>query len=190
MPKKTEKQYTERDMQEAVAVVLTGAGRNKTAQKFGILPPTLTNRLRGAQSTRAGQEYNQSLSPAQEDRLTAWCLTEAEVGRAKPYEDIRRLAQRVLRTTSGDPKSELGKGWITRFIARYPELCTKRTRRMDFARVEACTPEVVKEWFKLFRIPAIRAIPPENRWNFDETGIIEGRGSNGLVVGATNTREV
>jgi hypothetical protein len=37
-------------------------------------------------------------------------------------------------------------------------------------------------------IPAIKAIKPENRWNIDEAGIIEGQEENGLVVGSAQKR--
>ena len=37
-------------------------------------------------------------------------------------------------------------------------------------------------------IPTIKAIKPENRWNMDEAGIMEGQGENGLVVGSAKKR--
>ncbi|KIN07009.1 hypothetical protein OIDMADRAFT_46918 [Oidiodendron maius Zn] len=45
----------------------------------------------------------------------------------------------------------------------------------------------VKWWPKL-TIPAIKAIKPDNRYNMDEAGIIEGIGDNGLVVGSIHKR--
>jgi 4-hydroxybenzoate polyprenyltransferase len=39
-------------------------------------------------------------------------------------------------------------------------------------------------------VPQIKAIKPENRWNMDEAGIIEGQGMNGLVVRSKNQRFV
>jgi 4-hydroxybenzoate polyprenyltransferase len=37
-------------------------------------------------------------------------------------------------------------------------------------------------------VPAIKLIKPENRWNMDEAGIMEGQGENGLVVGSAQNR--
>ncbi|KAE9568022.1 hypothetical protein CGMCC3_g15870 [Colletotrichum fructicola] len=34
------------------------------------------------------------------------------------------------------------------------------------------------------------AIKPSKRYNMDETGILEGRGSNGLVLGSSETRSI
>ena len=34
----------------------------------------------------------------------------------------------------------------------------------------------------------IKAIKPENRWNMDEAGIIEGMGDNGLIIESVHKR--
>ncbi|KAM4066310.1 DDE superfamily endonuclease [Hirsutella rhossiliensis] len=49
-----------------------------------------------------------------------------------------------------------------------------------------------KHWMQAFlrRNPAILAIKPENRYNMDEAGIMEGLGENGLVVGSAEKRSV
>jgi hypothetical protein len=39
-------------------------------------------------------------------------------------------------------------------------------------------------------IPAIAAIKPENRWNMDESGIMEGYRANGLVVESFERRAI
>ncbi|KAH9233098.1 hypothetical protein K456DRAFT_53766, partial [Colletotrichum gloeosporioides 23] len=44
--------------------------------------------------------------------------------------------------------------------------------------------------FKHLAIPEITAIKASNRYNMDETGILEGRGSNGLVLGSSETRSI
>ncbi|KZL63294.1 transposase [Colletotrichum incanum] len=47
-----------------------------------------------------------------------------------------------------------------------------------------------RDWFKYLAIPAIMAIKPANRYNMDKTGILEGKGSNGLVLGRAKTKSV
>jgi hypothetical protein len=37
-------------------------------------------------------------------------------------------------------------------------------------------------------LPRIKDIKPENRWNMDKAGIIEGMGDNSLVVGSAQKR--
>jgi hypothetical protein len=45
---------------------------------------------------------------------------------------------------------------------------------------------MIKDWFYRLALPAISSIKPENRWNIDESGIIEGMGANGLVIGSSD----
>ena len=50
--------------------------------------------------------------------------------------------------------------------------------------------EVISPWFNHFYIPEVQAIKPENRYNMDEAGIMEGLGENGLVVGSAEKRSI
>ena len=77
---------------------------------------------------------------------------------------------------------------MTGFLKRNPVLKTKKQFRIDSARINSATTDILKAWFQKLEIPAIKAIKPENRWNIDEAGIIEGQGENGLVVGSTEKR--
>ena len=68
----------------------------------------------------------------------------------------------------------LGKKWMAGFLRRNPVLKTKKQFRIDSARVNGATSDILKAWFQKLEIPAIKAIKPENRWNMDEAGIMEG----------------
>ena len=54
---------------------------------------------------------------------------------------------------------------------------------MDSARLNGAITKTIQKFFQLLEIPAIKAIRQENRYNIDEHGILEGQGSNGLVLG-------
>ena len=73
---------------------------------------------------------------------------------------------------------------MERFLRRHPILRTKRARNIDSTRVNGATTPIIKTWFQLLSPPTISAIKPENRYNMDESGIMEGLGANGLVVGS------
>ena len=79
---------------------------------------------------------------------------------------------------------------MTRFLARNPILKTKRQIYIDSVRVNNACSEVIRPWFQKLEIPAIRAIPVSQRWNMDETGVMEGYSLNGLVVGHAKKRKV
>jgi len=51
--------------------------------------------------------------------------------------------------------------------------------------MNCATEAKIRPWFNLFKIPEIKAIRPENRYNKDEAGIMEGLGTNGLMVGTS-----
>ena len=77
---------------------------------------------------------------------------------------------------------------MTGFLKRNPVLKTKKQSRIDSVRVNGATTDILKAWFQKLEIPAIKAIKPENRWNIDKAGIMEGQGENGLVVGSAEKR--
>jgi 4-hydroxybenzoate polyprenyltransferase len=70
------------------------------------------------------------------------------------------------------------------FLQRNPILKTKKQLCIDSTRVNGATSEIIKKWWPRLAIPGIKAIKPENRYNMDEAGIIEGMGDNRLVVGS------
>jgi 4-hydroxybenzoate polyprenyltransferase len=49
------------------------------------------------------------------------------------------------------------------FFRRNPVLKTKKHFRIDSARVNSVTSDILKAWFQKLEIPAIKAIKPENR---------------------------
>jgi 4-hydroxybenzoate polyprenyltransferase len=67
---------------------------------------------------------------------------------------------------------------------------TKRASNIDSVRVNGATTSVIKDWFPRLAVPTISSIKPENRSNIDESGIMEGFGANGLVVGSSTRRSI
>jgi hypothetical protein len=73
-------------------------------------------------------------------------------------------------------------------LKRYPILRTKKQLQIDSIRVNGAITEIIKKWFQYLKLPRIKTIKPENRWNMDKAGIMEGMGDNGLVVGSIYRR--
>ena len=101
---------------------------------------------------------------------------------------IRQFVSRLL-VIKGDHQ-RLGKRWLEGFLRRNPILRTKRARAIDSTRVNGATIAIIKSWFPRLSLPNIMAIKPNNRWNMDESGIMEGFGSNGLVIGSSDRRSI
>jgi isochorismate hydrolase len=85
---------------------------------------------------------------------------------------------------------KLGKRWIKGFLRRNPILRTKRAQNIDSVRVNSATTAIIKSWFQRLVIPAIATIKPENQYNMDESGIMEGHRANGLVVRSSERRSI
>jgi 4-hydroxybenzoate polyprenyltransferase len=76
------------------------------------------------------------------------------------------------------------------YLRRNPVSKTKRFRNIDSQRVNGATTSIIKSWFQLLLLPQIQAIKPEHRYNMDGSGIMEGFGANGLVVGSSEKRAI
>jgi 4-hydroxybenzoate polyprenyltransferase len=176
----------EEDLLRALEAISQGDSIRKASLEWGIPRSTLQSRIYGHQTRQTGAEALQKLAPVQEKRLTDWILVQESLGLSPTHSQIKDFAQRLL-TVRGDTTT-LGKRWIRSFLKRNPILRTKRQYSIDSVRVNGATSEIIKLWFQKFQIPEIKAIKPENRWNMDEAGIMEGQGVNGLVVGSKNRR--
>ena len=74
------------------------------------------------------------------------------------------------------------------FFERNPAVKTLPGKRIESERLKNASTETIMDFFQYFDDPAIKAIPPSDRYNMDEAGIMEGLGVNGLVVGASELR--
>jgi len=179
--------YTEDDVREALEAVANGQSIRKASLTWGVPRMTLQDRLYGKESRSQAFINLQKLPPIQESRLVDWILFQGIAGHPLTYAQIRDLIQRIL-AIAGET-TILGKKWMYGFLKRYPELRTIRSTIIrDSGRINGATTQVIRPWFNRFYIPDIQAIKPENRWNMDEAGLMEGYGVNSLVVGRAGIR--
>ena len=113
-------------------------------------------------------------------------MAQETLGLSLTHGQIREFACRLL-VIKGDQK-ELGKQWIEGFLRHNLILRTKRARNIDFVQVNNAIILIIKSWFSCLAIPEIAVIKPENRYNIDESGIIEGCEVNRLVVRSSKRR--
>jgi len=181
-------QYTDFDLNSALEAVAGGQSLRKAALEWGIPRSTLRNRVHGHESRQEGAQDLQRLSPVQEEHLASWVLNQEALGLPLTHAQIREFASRIL-AIRGDTKL-LGKSWLRGFLRRHREIGTKRTRLIDSRRTNGANAKVITAWFKLLALPIIQGIKPANRYNMDEAGIMEGMGSNGLVLGRAGTQAI
>jgi hypothetical protein len=97
---------------------------------------------------------------------------QAKLGLPPSHLQIRQAAQRILQA-SGSAET-LGKNWITGFIRRNASLKTLRGKNIEKDCIEAVKPNNIKEFFDILNESPVKGVRPANRWNMDETGIMEG----------------
>jgi 4-hydroxybenzoate polyprenyltransferase len=180
--------YTEYDVLQAINAVKNGKSERCASIEWGIPRSTLKHRIHNPNTHQEAASHLQRLPPVLEDRFTHWILTQETLGFSVTHAQVRLFGNRLC-ALQGDPLP-LGKRWVQRFFKRNPVLNTKKQYSIDSIRVNNATSDVIRPWFQKLQIPAIKAILPENRWNMDEAGIMEGLGINGLVIGHANRRFV
>ncbi|KAF4474230.1 hypothetical protein CGGC5_v017057 [Colletotrichum fructicola Nara gc5] len=158
-------QYTEDDINQALEAIARGTSVKKAAFEWGIPRSTLKNRMKGHQARDIAFSDLQRLSASQESHLAEWVRIQAALGLPPLINNSRTLLNASYRSMETPSLSE-------------------RTGRSLLLR------ETHLQWFKHLAVPEIMAIKASNRYNMDETGILEGRGSNGLVLGSSETRSI
>jgi hypothetical protein len=61
---------------------------------------------------------------------------------------------------------------------------------MHSSRANGANTTIIRDWFAIFRLPAIAKIKLENYYNADKVGVAEGEGKNGIVLGPTGRKVV
>ncbi|KAK6206671.1 transposase [Colletotrichum tabaci] len=180
-------QYTEDEVNQALEAISNGQSIRKAAQQYGVPRTTLQHRLQGTQTRASAFSDLQRLTVSQEAKLAEWVDSACSWAPTNPStsEAIRRKDPSCY----GDTQP-IGRGWMQAFIRRNPSVKVQRSRSIDSRRVNGASTEVIRDWFKHLAIPEIISIKPANRYNMDETGILEGQGSNGLVLGMSETKSV
>jgi hypothetical protein len=176
--------YSEVELLKAVAEVRLGRAVKTVARQYSIPRTTIQSRIKGVESHATAAAHLQRLSKVQEQHLVDWITTQDALGLPPTHSQIRELATRVLRV--GGDHHPLGIHWMEGFFKRNPSVRTTRGRRMEAVRLNGATTSNIRQFFSRLDHPAIQDIPPENRHNMDESGLMEGKGINGLVVGSTD----
>jgi hypothetical protein len=90
--------YTVSDVVDAMLDVSdNGLSQYQAAQKHGIPPATLSDRLRGLPSKSDITQPAQLLSKSQETRLVTWILRQEALGYAPSHSQVRATVAALLR---------------------------------------------------------------------------------------------
>ncbi|KAF6519132.1 hypothetical protein HZS61_009512 [Fusarium oxysporum f. sp. conglutinans] len=169
-------------------MVADGVSVNKAAEACGINRSTLQGRVKGSTTPREAQKSRQKLSDVQERRLRDWIIIQADLGCPVSHQQVREFASKIA-VRSGFPEG-VGKNWLQGFLSRNSDIKTLKGKKIDSERHNGASSELIKAFFMLLMMPAIRIVKQKNRYNVDEVGMMEGIGMNGLFLGHKDKKSV
>ena len=180
--------YTEYEVNQALESIANGQSVRKASVNWGVPRSTIRDRLQGSQSKATSASSRQKLSTTQENHLVQWIQVQASLGLPPTHQQIREFTERILYLQGGS--QTLGKNWFQAFLYRNPSIKVQRARYIDSQHINRALTDTIRNWFRYLSLPEIKAILPANWYNIDETGILEGQGSNGLILGSTESRNL
>jgi hypothetical protein len=187
--------YTQNQLEQALKRFEAGdfASQKECCLEYGIPPSTFSTALRDrsegssyASSRSEAHENQQRLPRISELWLKDWILELNQQHRAPSLKTVRKMANLLL--DSHTPGARIGKNWIPKFLRRHPEIRRATGRRIARSRVDAASPDAIREFFSLYSMVIKQYdIPPARIWNFDEHGQKGGQASDEQVLAQTNT---
>lgn len=144
----------------------------RAAAVYSVPRTTIQSRRAGRCPQRDYEPPAKHLTKLEEEVINRRLEVEAERGLPCGGDDVRDMANRLLRERGGE---EVGKNWVGRFIQRNSELRTRRSHLYDRQRAACEDPILIKAWFELVQnTKAKYGIVDEDIYNLDETGFIMG----------------
>lgn len=168
-----------------VAVTTKNVSVRAAALEFNVARNTLAGRLKNGNKNRVeAHEGTMKLSLCQEDFLVNWAWMEDSCGRAPRHADVKKMAEAILNFSSTDRHDlELGNKWLSRFLARHPDIATMKGRKLAAIRQKGTTYSTVSQFFEDYKsLLAKYDFQNSNIWNMDETGFALGVTSNRNVI--------
>ncbi|RKK80380.1 hypothetical protein BFJ68_g17724 [Fusarium oxysporum] len=113
-------------------------------------------------------------------------MVQADLGCPVSHQQVRHFANQIA-IRNGFPEG-VGKHWLQAFMNRNKDVKTLPGKRMDSDRFNGASTELIKAFFMLLMMPAVRLVKQKNRYNVDEVGMMEGIGLNGLFLGSKDKK--
>jgi len=167
---------------EAVEKGMSFAQASKT---FSVPKTTIFQRHHGMKSQKLRSQDDQKLPKVLEERLIFWIWQRCNARQPPSHLEVRKMASAYIGRKDGNL---LGKTWLKKFLERNPEARPMRTVAVDNNRL--VLPERIINFFDELDDPSIQDIAVENRWNMDETGLMEGGDvRNGIAIGPSYRKQ-
>lgn len=162
-------------------------GIRNTALAYDVFKTTLGRRQKSVSGDRTFAHANQQrLSRTAEDALEWMIIRLIEADHPPKYKTVHQLAWQNLVANSSRREANippLGKNWAERYVRKRSVLYTKWLTALDQQRSWQNRPDIVHNWFDLYRSVRIQYnVADEDVWNMDEKGCALGIVSGAKVV--------
>jgi hypothetical protein len=138
--------YTKSNVIDAILDVTdNGLSQSQAAQKNGVPPTTLSDRLRGVPSKSEATQPAQLLSKPEESRLVAWILRQEALGYAPSHSQVRATVAALVRQQGRE--KPIGVHWLARFMKRHQSIKTKMGKCQEASRFNCFTPTAINQYF-------------------------------------------
>jgi hypothetical protein len=158
------------------------ASISAAARIYNVSKATLTRRINGGTAREDYTPTNKKLTNIEEEVLVRDILKLDAQGLSPTISLVRAMADTICKAR-GAPC--VGVKWTNNFIKRTPSLDIRLGRTYECQRRFCEDPEIIKAWFELVKNTINKhGIPPQDIYNFDETGFQMGQISASKVVTA------
>ncbi|CAH2085457.1 unnamed protein product [Euphydryas editha] len=178
------KNYSSETVRECLASIenkeLT---QRKASEKYGIPRRTIINQLR-LQRSKMPSRPPTTFSSEEEALFVDCILRLSEYGFPLTVFDLRivirtyleKISRRVSKFKDNCPGTE----WVSSFVKRHPCLSQRFATNIKRSRA-AIDKETITTYIENLK-EAVREIPPENIWNFDETNLSDDPGKKKAIA--------
>lgn len=171
--------WTDSELQQAMAEVDQGVSMRKAAQKYNIPYTTFrewcygvtTSRRRGAKTVLTAEE---------EEQIVQYLVHMCELGYGLSPSALRLKVYEITKSRWTPFKNGIpGAGWMRWWKRRHPELTIRASQALESARAQSLCSENVNSFYdNLQQLYDTHAYPPERVWNCDESGAQAGELQN------------
>ncbi|MEL7308218.1 MAG: hypothetical protein AAGK05_10365 [Pseudomonadota bacterium] len=150
--RKTERKYSDHDLQAAVDKVCDGESLTTIARQYGIPPSSLSDNVHGrSKKNRGGQTV---LSQKEEENIATALVYAAQYGWPQDRKDLAKMVGQycilLKRKTPWNEEKGPGIDFIQGFEKRWEKTLSKRkTETLTTARKKAMSEDVIDDFFSM-----------------------------------------
>ncbi|BCR85148.1 transposase [Aspergillus chevalieri] len=185
----TERENIEEQIKNAIATYERDKSQKirPLAEAFDVPYQRLLRRVKGLPGRNSTKPVNYALDKHQENALKHWIERLDQAGVPPTAKRIEKSANLILQRAHTDPTippKKVSKEWPYRFLERLgPEYTRLKQRPKDPKRLQSQDLGIIQNWYDRLEILLKQyQIQPQDLYNFDEIGFMEGQGRGEVVI--------